>query len=305
MRHEDASAKNLNEGNALALRLFIESLDLKAYSRNTIRTYVNEFRQFLQVLGSMNAANLADQRIRDYFVYCLKTLRLSESTVHSRINAIKFYYERVLGRDSVFFEMPRPKKPQILPRVLSIDELKKMFDLTPNLKHNTMLRLCYGMGLRVSEIVGLKISDINSRTMQVLIRRGKGKKDRYVNLPQSMLLQLRSYVVAFQPREFLFEGQAGKAYSIRSAQQVFQTALKRAKINIKTGIHSLRHSYATHLLEQGTDIRFIKELLGHDDIRTTIKYTHVSPASIRNVKSPLDGMSKLPGGDDPERPGFF
>ncbi len=140
-----------------------------------------------------------------------------------------------------------------------------MFEVTANLKHNTILKLCYGMGLRVSEIVNLKIKDIDSRNMQVFVERGKGKKDRYVNLPQSVLEQLREYYKAYRPRTYLFEGQFGEQYSIRSTQQVFKNALRKAGINKDVGIHSLRHSYATHLLEQGTDIRFIQELLGHNN----------------------------------------
>ena len=153
-----------------------------------------------------------------------------------------------------------------------------------------MLKLCYGMGLRVSEIVNLKITDIDSKAMQVFIERAKGKKDRYVNLPETLLEQLRAYYVEYSPKKYLFEGQYGEQYSIRSCQKVFQTAMEKAKINKEIGIHGLRHSFATHLLEQGTDIRFIQELLGHKDIKTTLLYTHVSNQSVKKVKSPLDNM---------------
>ena len=159
-----------------------------------------------------------------------------------------------------------------------------------NLKHNTMLKLCYGLGLRVSEIVNLKISDIDSKAMQVFIERAKGKKDRYVNLPESILPQLRIYFIEYKPKMYLFEGQYGGQYSSRSAQQVFKNALLKAKINKVVSIHSLRHSFATHLLEQGTDIRFIQELLGHNDIKTTLIYTEVSDKSIRKIISPLDHL---------------
>ena len=153
-----------------------------------------------------------------------------------------------------------------------------------------MLKLCYGLGLRVSEIVNLKITDIDSYSMQVLIEQAKGKKDRYVNLPESILPQLRSYFIEYKPKKHLFEGQYGGQYSTRSAQQVFKNALQKAKINKTVGIHSLRHSFATHLLEQGTDIRFIQELLGHNDIKTTLIYTEVSNKSIRKIISPLDTL---------------
>ena len=183
---------------------------------------------------------------------------------------------------------PRPKKPSILPKVIGTKDIKKLFDVTQNLKHNLMLKLCYGMGLRVSEIINLKISDIDSGNMQVLIEQSKGKKNRYVNLPESILLQLREYCREYKPKKYLFEGQYGGEYSIRSAQQVFKTAMTKAKINKQIGIHGLRHSFATHLLENGTDIKFIQELLGHNDIKTTLRYTHVSKQTIKNIKSPLD-----------------
>ena len=147
------------------------------------------------------------------------------------------------------------------------------------------------MGLRVSEVINVKIKDIDSKNKQVFIERAKGKKDRYANLPESILEQLRTYYKTYKPKKYLFEGQAGDQYSTRSVQQVFKASLRKAKINKDIGIHGLRHSFATHLLENGTDIRFIQELLGHNDINTTLRYTHVSTKSLKNVKSPLDNMS--------------
>jgi site-specific recombinase XerD len=146
------------------------------------------------------------------------------------------------------------------------------------------------MGLRVSEIVALKVKDVDSRNMQVFIQRGKGKKDRYANLPETLLGQLREYWKQYRPKTYLFEGQDGGMYTVRSAQQVFTAALKKAKINKKVGIHGLRHSYATHLLELGTDITLIQQLLGHQDLKTTMRYTHVSKKTIKSIKSPLDRM---------------
>lgn len=273
---------------------YVNTLVLRGYSQNTINTYRNEFAQLLYVLKKTPVESLDADRLRSYFLYCIQTLKLSENTMHSRINAVKFYFEQILMRDQLFFEIPRPKKPSILPKVINAEDIRKMLQITTNLKHNTMLKLCYGMGLRVSEIVSLKITDIDSKNMQVLVERGKGKKDRYVNLPESVLVQLRTYFKAYRPKKYLFEGQYGDQYSIRSAQQVFTTALRRANINKKVGIHGLRHSFATHLLEAGTDISFIKELMGHDDIKTTLRYTHVGKPTIKNIKSPLDKMDENP-----------
>ncbi len=277
--------------NQPALQRYIETLQLKGYSVNTINTYRNEFAQLLYILKDKAVVDDLDaERLRGYFLYCINTLKLSENTLHSRINAVKFYFEQVLKREKFFFEIPRPKKPSILPKVINAQDIKKLFEVTTNLKHNTMLKLCYGMGLRVSEIVNLKITDIDSKNMQVLIEKSKGKKDRYVNLPLSILAQLRLYFKEYKPKKYLFEGQYGDQYSVRSAQQVFKDALKKGKINKDIGIHGLRHSFATHLLEAGTDVTFIQQLLGHSDLKTTLRYTHVSKKSLKNIKSPLDSM---------------
>ena len=281
---------SFHENNRPAMKKFIDTLQLKAYSQSTIKTYTNEFAQLLKVIKHHNVNELSTEKLRSYFLYCITTLKLSENTLHSRINAIKFYFEQVMGRDTLFIDIPRPKKASILPRSINVDEIKRLFEVTKNLKHNTMIKLCYGMGLRVSELVNIKISDIDSHAMRVFIQRSKGKKDRYVNLPDSLLDQLREYYKQYKPKEYLFEGQYGGQYSIRSAQAVFKDALKKAKIHKQVGIHGLRHSFATHLLENGTDIRFIQELLGHRDLKTTLRYTHVTDKSISKIKSPLDLM---------------
>ena len=269
---------------------FIEEIQLRAYSNATLRTYRNEFGTFLHYLKEESALKIDVEEIRKYLLHCINELKLSETTIHSRINAIKFYYEKVEKREKFLIEIPRPKKPLKLPKVFSQIEIKKMFDVTPNIKHNTILKLCYGLGLRVSEIINLKVQDIDSTTMQVFIERAKGKKDRYVNLPESILPQLRKYYIEYKPKKYLFQGKFGDQYSCRSAQQIFKNALIKAKINKSLGIHSLRHSFATHLLEQGTDIRFIQELLGHNDIKTTLLYTQVNDKTLRKIISPLDTM---------------
>ncbi len=276
--------------NQPAMTKYIETLQLKAYSLSTITTYRNEFGQLLQLLKDKPVDDLDAEKLRSYFLYCTNKLKLSENTLHSRLNAVKFYFEQVLKREKFFMEIPRPKKPSILPKVIDTKDIKKLFAVTANLKHNTMLKLCYGMGLRVSEIVNLKITDIDSQRMQVLIEQAKGKKDRYVNLPQSILEQLREYYKQYKPKKYLFEGQIGEKYSIRSCQKVFQEAMQKAKINKTIGIHGLRHSFATHLLENGTDVKFIQELLGHNDIKTTLRYTHVSKKNLAAIKSPLDSL---------------
>jgi integrase/recombinase XerD len=280
----------INPINQQAYQNYIDLLYLKAYSPNTIKTYTVEFAQLLYALKNKAVETCDAEKIRSYLLYCIRGLGLSENTLNSRLNAIKFYFEQVLHNDKIFFEIPRPQKASKLPKTINAKDIKKLFEVTTNIKHNTMLKLCYGMGLRVSEIIAIKITDVDSNNMQVFIERAKGKKDRYANLPESILLQLRDYFIAYKPQKYLFEGQHGEQYSTRSAQQVFSNALAKAKINKQVGIHGLRHSFATHLLENGTDIKFIQELLGHSDIKTTLRYTHVSRKSLANIKSPLDTM---------------
>lgn len=280
----------ISDVNQREIQRMIHQLKLKGYSPNTIRSYVSEFAQYLYYLKNVCANKCGEAEVRNYLIYCIDVLRLTENSLHSRINAVKFYYEKVLLLEKIFLEIPRPKKQSKLPKALNTYEVKRIFDVTENLKHNTMLKLCYGMGLRLSEILNLKISNIDSKNMRVHIERGKGKKDRYANLPESILEQLRAYYLEYKPKVYLFEGKHGDQYSPRTIQEVFKKALEKARITKKVGIHSLRHSFATHLLESGTDIRFIQELLGHNDIKTTFVYTHVSDKSIRKITSPLDNL---------------
>lgn len=272
------------------LQAMINQLLLKAYSPNTIQLYTSEFARFLILLKNNQAKNLTPLRLKDYFLYCVKVEKIKETQLNGRINALKFYYEQVLHRERMFFDIPRPKKPLILPKMLSQKEIIRLFQQVQNPKHLLMLKLSYGMGLRVSEIVNLKIEHIDSSRMSVLIAGAKGKKDRYVPLPESVLELLRNYYKVHKPKVWLFEGQYGGQYSTRSVQQVFKTAMQKAGIKKTIGIHGLRHSYATHLLECGADIRFIQELLGHHSIKTTQIYTHITDVNKSKIKSPLDNL---------------
>lgn len=278
--------------NVTALTLFVETLQLKAYSPSTLNTYRNEFAQLLYILKDKSVADLDAGRLRDYFLYCINTLKLSENTIHSRMNAVKFYFEQVLGKARLFIDIPRPKKRLILPNVLAISQIEQLFGQLENLKHKTMLFLAYSAGLRVSEVVNLKISDINSERMVITIKGAKGKKDRTVALSEGILGLLRKYYQTYKPVDWLFEGQYGNSpYSTRSLQQIFHRAKEAAKIRQPMTFHSLRHSYATHLHESGTDIKLIQELLGHNDIKTTLRYTHVSKRTLEGIKSPFDALS--------------
>lgn len=283
----------LSPPNLDALQRFVEELKLRAYSPSTLSTYRTEFLQLLQLLKTRPVHTLTPDDLRRYMLYITEKQRVSANTAHSRINALKFYFEQVLGREKFFWEIPRPKKPQLLPKLLNEDEIARLFKALGNRKHKALLFTAYSAGLRVSEVVNLKIAHIDSGRMQILLCQAKGKKDRYVGLSPVLLDILRSYFKAEKPRPnlFLFESeQTHTAYPTRTVQKIFTTAKIKAGISKEVGIHSLRHSFATHLLDKGTNIRYIKDLLGHFDIKTTERYLHVSKKSLVNIVSPFDDL---------------
>jgi site-specific recombinase XerD len=272
-----------------------EEMILKGMSPATIRTYLNELGRFFADIKKVPATDISHDRLRSYLKWCLETLKLSEHTVHSRMNALKFFYEQVLKREKFMFQIPRPKKPFQLPKLLNEDELGRLFGALTNRKHKAILFTVYSSGLRVSEVCALKIANIDSGRMQIHIEGAKGKKDRYVNLSPVLLDILRQYMLLYKPspKVYLFESeQTREAYPTRTIQQIFSNARKIAGIRKEVGIHSLRHSFATHLLDKGTDIRYIKDLLGHFNIKTTERYLHVSKHQLVNVTSPLDDLFK-------------
>ncbi len=282
------SAHNLQQ-----LDLLLRRLQLLTYSSNTIKTYKNEFAAFLLMLKHHPADTLTPEQVKRYVLYCINTLKLSENTIHSRLNALKFYYEQVLKMDKIFVEIPRPKKPFQIPKVLGESEIGRLFSALENKKHKAILFTAYSAGLRVSEVVNLKIQDIDSDRMQIYVQNSKGKKDRYVMLSVVLLDILRMYLLQYVPRPkiYLFEGnEPGEPISSRAAQHIFWTARTKAGIRKEVGFHSLRHSFATHLLEKGVDIRYIKDLLGHFSISTTNRYLHVKRESLVNILSPLDEL---------------
>ena len=282
--------KKVHSINRNAFLNYRNQLQIKAYSINTQRMYLSEFAELLYLIGGYRVEELTPKRLKDYFLYCVQELKMKERKLNGKINAIKFYFEQVMHRPKMFFDIPRPKTPSTLPKLLSKSEIKKIIKVTKNLKHKVAIKLCYGMGLRVSEVVNIKLHHIDSSRMVVHIVGAKGKKDRYVPLPLTVLNELRKYYKIYKPKEYLFEGQYGGSYSKSSLQQIFKRGLNKAGVNKKIGIHGLRHSYATHLLESGADLRFIQELLGHHSIKTTQVYTKVSYGQILKVKSPLDTL---------------
>ncbi|WP_279298793.1 tyrosine-type recombinase/integrase [Paraflavisolibacter caeni] len=270
----------LNKDNLQAFTQYQELLQLKGYSPQTLKTYCNEFHLLLRLLGKGKVSGMTKEGGRCY----------SATRLNTAINALKFYFEQVLNRGREFYDLPRPKKPKKLPTVLAESEVARIILQTKNLKHRALLMTAYSAGLRVSELVKLRIKDIDPGRMMIHIREGKGGKGRMVPLSQTLLETLRIYYQQYKPGEYLFEGENGGPYSARSAQEILKKAKRWAGIQKKGSIHLLRHSYATHLLEAGTDVRYIQVLLGHNSLKTTLRYTHVSKLKLGSIQSPLDRL---------------
>ena len=272
---------------------FLQHLQLKGYSRNTISTYyyyvlrfINSYKQ-----NSLDQINqFASAKINDYHQLMLGHKKYSYQTINQSVSAIKVYYNSYLGKDIQLNEVVRPKVGKQLPKVWSKDEIRRIIASTENLKHKTILSLLYGSGLRIGEVLNLKIGDIDSKRMRIRVLGAKGKKDRYTVLGIAQLAVLRKYYKEYKPGNYLLEGQLGGKYSAASAGKILKKAISRSGVPMRGGLHSLRHSFATHLLESGTDLRYIQELLGHNSSKTTEIYTHVSNKYLHHIKSPLDDL---------------
>lgn len=266
------------------------NMELRGYSSKTIKNYLfcignfaKHYNKSLELLG--------ENEIRNYLHYCITEKHLCEGTVNYIHSALKFFYTRILDRDWKSEKLPRIKEPRKLPVILSQSEVKAILEATDNLKHKTILTTIYGAGLRISEAAKLRVSDIDSKNMQIIIREGKGKKDRYSMLSAKNLNLLREYWKRYKPDTFLFAGKNPNGYiSPRSIQKVFAESKNKAGIKKEATVHTLRHSFATHLLEAGTDICYIQRLLGHTSIETTTIYLHLRRMDLLNIKSPLDSL---------------
>jgi site-specific recombinase XerD len=244
---------------------------------------------FINFTQEPNYTEITEEQINNYLMYLVKR-NVSASYQNQAINAVKFYFEKVLGQQRKYYQIDRPFQDKKLPSVLSIEEVKSIIESIDNLKHKCIIQLIYSAGLRISELINLKIRDIDKDRKQIFIRGGKGKKDRQTVLSDKILPELRIYYKKYQPKEYLFEGQLGGAYSERSIQLILQEAMRKANIKKQATIHTLRHSFATHLLEAGTDLRYIQSLLGHSSSKTTEVYTHITTKGFNQIKSPLDNF---------------
>ncbi len=272
------------------LEKYRQWLSVKRYSDNTIKTYTETLKSFLTFFKNKPIEDIRHEDVIRYNHDFIIKNKLSASYQNQVINSIKLYFSTTENRQLEVNLIERPIREKKLPNVLSKEEIKLILDAPSNLKHKAMLVLIYSCGLRRSELLHLKPADIDSKRGVIIIRQAKGKKDRIVPLSVKALEMLREYYKAFRPVTWLFEGQTKGPYDERSLSNVLAQAVAKAKIKKPVTLHWLRHSYATHLLENGTDLRYIQEILGHNSSKTTELYTHVSTKSIRNVKSPFDDL---------------
>jgi integrase/recombinase XerD len=269
---------------------FKRYLSSKRYSPNTIKVYSDSLATFLRYFSTKDVADISNDDLIDFNNNYILKNNFSASFQNQVVNAVKLFYSAIHHHKIDVELIHRPRREKLLPNVLSKEEVKAILGAPYNLKHRAMLAMIYSCGLRRSELLSLTKFDIDSKRMVVIIRMAKGKKDRIVPLSTKILALLRDYYKSYNPKEFLFEGQSGGKYSEKSLENVLKQSLFKARIEKPVTLHWLRHSYATHLLENGTDLRYIQDLLGHKSSKTTEIYTHVSTKNIQNIRSPFDDL---------------
>lgn len=268
---------------------YIALLETKRYSLSTAKNYIHLFTEFINHFPQKALRDIDELDIRTYSRHLVQQGK-SGSLQNQAINAIKFYYEQVLNMPQRFYDIDRPRKEHKLPSVLSKEEVQAMIRETQNLKHKAILTTLYACGLRLSELLELKPSDLLRDRYLLLVRQGKGKKDRHTVLSAKTIQLLDRYIKQYKPREYLFEGQIGGSYSKKSVDNIVKTSARRAGVLRKVSPHILRHSFATHSLENGTDLRYIQTALGHSSPKTTEVYAHVSTKSLSGIVSPLENL---------------
>jgi site-specific recombinase XerD len=268
---------------------YFQKLELKRYAKNTVKTYISLFENFINYYYDQDIDSLNENDIRAYLQVLIQEGK-SNSYVNQAINSIKFYYEIVMEMPNRFYSVERPRKHRKLPKVISKENITALINNTNNLKHRCIVSVLYSAGLRRAELINLKISDIDSHRMVIMVRDAKGNKDRMTILSKKVLEDLREYIKKYKVKKWLFEGPHGEQYSSTSIRQILKNAAKRAGIRQNITPHMLRHSFATHLLEAGTDLRYIQSLLGHSSTKTTEIYTQVAIHNIKGIESPLDSL---------------
>jgi site-specific recombinase XerD len=266
-----------------------EDLLLKAYSPHTQRAYLGCARHFARHY-LRSPEEMGEQEIRDFLLHLVRDRKASPATLSMYVNALKFLYNVTLKRPEAVKGISHPKRPKTLPVILSPEEVLRILAAIRSLKHKAIVATAYAAGLRISEVCGLRLADIDSQRMRIHVRSGKGKKDRYVMLGESLLALLRQYYQKVRPPgEYLFPGHnPQRPLCTTAVNRVLQKVLRETGLTKKVTMHTLRHCFATHLLEAGTDIRILQVLLGHSSIRTTLRYTHITDRLVQNLVSPLD-----------------
>jgi len=277
----------------------IEDMKLKNLSTRTINAYVSRVGHFARHVGR-SPEHLGRNDVRSYLLHLLQEKKVSWSVYNQTLAALRFLYQVTLGRRNVLERIPFPKQPKRLPVVLSPDEVARFFAAVGDIKHRAILLTAYAAGLRLSEVIGLRVEDIDSKRMVIRVRQAKGRRDRYVMLSPRLLALLREYWKVVRPTDWLFPGDVpGNPITGKAVYKKCVRAAQVAGLDKHVTVHTLRHSFATHLLEAGTDLRTIQVLLGHRKLETTAIYTHVSPAAVQATRSPLDRIDPLPGESRP------
>ncbi|HOY21364.1 MAG TPA: tyrosine-type recombinase/integrase [Haliscomenobacter sp.] len=267
-----------------------QTLILKRYSWRTIKSYKNCFRQFIRHYDDIKPSQISRRQIDAYVFRLIKERNISESHQNQILSAIKMFYSAVITQEDKVHNLFRPKKSQKLPKVLTEQEVTYLIRAVDNLKHRCILMLVYSAGLRLGEVINLRLLELQPEQTRLFVRGGKGKKDRCTLLSEKVWELLKQYLEIYKPVDWLFEGQTGGQYSERSVQKIFTEAKIKARVNPGATVHTLRHSFATHLLEKGVDLRYIQELLGHESSKTTEIYTHITHKGWNRIKSPIDDL---------------
>jgi len=267
----------------------IKEMTLRRFAPKTQEAYVAAVAGLARYY-SRSPEKIDKQMIQDYLLYLMEDRKLSWNSCNVAVSGLRFFYTQALGMDSMFLSIPPRKSDSTLPEIFSVEELEKLFSALTNQKHRTMLMTTYAAGLRVSELVGLKVTDIDSKRMMIRVKQGKGRKDRYTILSRKLLAELRIYYRMYHPPIWLFYSgkKTKRALCVNTPQRVYTQAKEKTGLTKGKGIHTLRHCFATHLLEAGVDLRTIQMLMGHCCITTTMTYLQVTRKHLGSVKSPLD-----------------
>ncbi|MFH2142563.1 MAG: tyrosine-type recombinase/integrase [Bacteroidota bacterium] len=260
------------------------------YSENTIKTYKGLFEEFINYYHKFDIDKIEEPQIISFLRFLVMERKVSTSYQNQSINSIKFYYEKVLGGQRKFYFIERPRTERTLPTVLNKDEVIRLFKSVDNIKHKCMLMIAYSAGLRLGEILRLRIIDIDRERMQIRVEQSKGKKDRYTKLSEKFIVVLDEYIEEYHPKDLLIEGATGGNYSPGSLQNIIKAIAQKAGIQKRTTMNTLRHTFGTHCLEDGIDLRYIQSMMGHYSSKTTEIYTHITTRGFDQLRSPLDNL---------------